>query len=377
MKLVSIISILLIALSFRIFVINFLELPVNHIETPLFLTFLNKSINLPIYIFYIVGLINVLLTYFLAKSFFEERIGVLSSFFYAISPWAVYMELSGSIYTIYTLLILLICLSLIRIRREYNILWIGIKFICVLVLLYSNLIIGLILFLFSLLFLSDISDFKKYIRYFFIAAFLSLLPLLLIFIFKGSQLKSFFYNEVTIFSDPGFINSVNVYQGENKKAHINIPGKIIENKYTYGFEYVANNFLSNISLVTYFTNQSKILDFSFSPPIFIALLIPFSFGIFMLSKSVKTNKKWILIGLLILPSLLSQYSPNLSKLIIISPFVFTIIGYGLNYQLKYKQKTAKYLIFIVLTIFILQFFVTLEDITTREPLRLHNYLTNR
>lgn len=269
-----------------------------------------------------VGLINVILLFIMMNRLADIRMGLLVALLYAISPWAAYLELASN------------------------------PDIVLLALLLTSMILYQAFSFNRKLFLLQIS--------------------LLILIFL------FIFHQITIFSNPGLINSVNSFRGETNQTIFASVGKVIENRYIYLSEHVILNVLKQFTPATYFTNQARLLDFSFAPPIYLGFIIPFLFGLVKLIKSFTKNDipKAVFVFILMLPSILSNTSPDLSRLIIVSPIIFLIISSGFfTFILNYKKGVFRFLLFLTLFLVVLQFSTTLSDIATREPVRLQNLNT--
>src|SRR5581483_4919479 len=125
---------------------------------------------------------------------------------------------------------------------------------------------------------------------------------------------------------------------------------------------------------TYFTPQEKLLNFSFSPPIYFGLMIPFLFGLYKLIKNVKSYQIILLTSLtLIIPSLLAKDLVNLDRLILIMPSIIFLISYGLVSIFQQKSLKSKIALWIVIILVVVQVLVSLTDISTREYLRFQRY----
>ncbi len=279
---------------------------------------INQSVNLSV-IF--MGLINLILIFNIARKLINYKVGLIAAFLYAISPWTAYLEISANPYVF---------------------------------------LLTFILFFYTL---TQVFNINKKI-------FLGVVTLLIVgFLYK--------FNQITIFSNIGLINTVNEFRGETNQTIFAPLGRIIENRYIYLSEHLIFNILKQFTPATYFTNQVSLLGFSFSPPIYLGFIIPFLFGLAKLIKSIPKSKtsKSILVIFLMLPSILSNNSPDLSRLVLVSPIIFFIISNGLyEFILNYKRSAFRFLLFLTLFIVVLQFFTTLSDIAIREPVRLQMFL---
>lgn len=262
----------------------------------------------------VIGSLNIILLWLIIRKR-NNFVALVSSFLYAISPWAAYSDVFGSSFTLYLLFLLI--------------------------------------FLFGFTFI------KSKIFFMGIIIFMSVIFIL-------------YRSEISLFENVGLINSVNEFRGETNQTIFAKFGKLIENRYIYLSEHLIFNILKQFTPATYFTNQVPMFNFSFSPPIYLGFIIPFSFTLFELIKTFGRNMifKLSLVILLMLPSILYKSSPDLSRLILISPVIFFIISKGLyELILNIKRKKFKFLIFITIFLVTLQFFLTLSDIAIREPVR--------
>lgn len=282
---------------------------------------LNQQINL---FFIVLGLINLILIFNIVQKIANYKVGLLSALLYAICPWTAYLELASSSYIFLLTLIL-------------------------------------VLYMGTQLFNID----KR---------------LFLIIIILGSTLFLYKYNQITIFSNIGLINAVNSFRGETSQTIFAPVGKFIENRYIYFSEHLLFNTLKQFTPATYFTNQVRLLGFSNTSPIYLGFLIPFLFGLLKLLRSIPRNRILeIITGIfLIFPSILAKDSPDLSRLVLISPIIFFVISIGLyELILNYKKKVFRFLLFVTVFMVVLQFMVVISDIAAREPVRLQMFLNQK
>lgn len=306
-KYLLLIFILIIALSFRLYINYFIPL--------------NQQINL---FFIVLGLVNLILISNAIQRITNYKIGLLAALLYAICPWTAYLELASSpyIFLLTLLLILYTGIQVFNIDKRF---------------LLMTIIIGGIFFLYR-------------------------------------------YNQITIFSNIGLINAVNSFRGETSQTIFAPIGKFIENRYIYFSEHLLFNILKQFTPATYFTNQARLLGFSNTPPIYLGFLIPFLFGLLRLLRSIPRNRILeIITGIfLIFPSILAKDSPDLSRLVLISPIIFYIISFGMyEFVLNYQKRFFRFLLFITLFIVMVQFLITLSDIAARESLRMQIFLNQK
>ncbi len=265
----------------------------------------------------LMGLANLLLVFSIIRKLKNTVIGLMGALIYAISPWTAYLEVTASPYIILLTFLLVI--------------YFGIKLFSM-----SNKIA-------------------------------LILMALVIMIYTYS------FNQIAIFSNIGLINTVNSFRGEINQTNFSSVGKFFENRYTYFSKHLIFNIMKQFTPATYFTNQKQLLGFSFSPPIYLGFIIPFLFGFVQLLRSITKNKiPEVIIGFfLILPSILSKDSPDLSRLVLVSPVFFYAISSGLyQFILNFKKGVFRFLLLLTLLLVVMQFFVTLSDIVIREPVRL-------
>ncbi|MDD5415716.1 MAG: glycosyltransferase family 39 protein [Candidatus Daviesbacteria bacterium] len=281
----------------------------------------NQQINL---LFILLGLFNLILLFCIIQRLANYKIGLLAALLYAISPWTAYLELVSSPY--------------IFLLSSILFLYLGIQIF--------NVSKGIFL--------------------------------LLIIAIGGFFLYR--YNQITVFSNIGLINDVNSFRGETNQTFLSPLGKIIENRYIYLSEHLTSNILKQFTPATYFTNQVRLLGFSNSSPIYLGFITPFLFGVLISVRLIprKRISEIIAGALFILPSILSKDSPDLSRLILISPIIFFVISIGLyEFILNYRKKVFLFLLFLTVFMVVLQFLITISDIAVREPVRLQMFLDQK
>lgn len=267
--------------------------------------------------FVVFGLLNPLLILVIGRRIFSLKVGIIAAFLYSISPWTTYLDVAGSIASLFLLGLLVGFTGILKFKR-------------------SLLFRVMLIFLGFMILLSS-SDILKF----------------------------------TIFKNVGIINTVNQFRGEMNDSSYALLGKIVENRYVYILQYFSINFLRHFTPATYFTPENKIMGFSFSPPILFGFLFPFIIGLkswFSLWK--KYGLILFLIFLLFIPSLVSENSLSMSRLVIFSPVIFYTIGFGVDKILTTPHKYMVLLKNIFLVLIILQALVVLSDIAFREPVRI-------
>lgn len=198
-----------------------------------------------------------------------------------------------------------------------------------------------------------------------ILGFVLIIPLFL-------GLKNVLGGEVKIFSDPGLLNMVNSYQGAAKEIGFGNLARISENKYLFFTEYVLLKYMKQLVPTTYFTSQEKLLNFSFSSPIYFGFLPPFLYGLYVLSKSPFLLRSILISTLLVIPSVLAKQMVDLNRLFIFSPVIIFVISYGLMKLYEQRKRTSFFLI-LTLILVIFQLVVTISDIQFKEKDRYIKY----
>lgn len=219
---------------------------------------------------------------------------------------------------------------------------------------------------------SDRNDRKKIKKLLVLAVFIILFFSPFLFINKVGFIN-ILQREISVFSDIGPVNYVNDYRGILTNAGFGFWGKFVENKYFYYLRYFLFNLLKNIAPATYFTGQEKMLGFSITPPLFLGLLPIFFVGVW---KVAREKRKFFLNSVLlilffIIPSALSYPSPDLNKLFIIFPFLLLFSSEGLVFLLAEKKNLkARFILFLLVFIVLVQMLSIFYDISTREPIRM-------
>lgn len=361
-----------LALIFRAYILNAL-FPLKIGQEPLFLTeLLGFKLILPSWWVWIADVFNVFAIWQIGKRILKPKTALFSALIYSLSPWIAYSVVGGSVYISLLLTLLSIFLGILFIRE--NRLIAGVIFIS-LGIIFSLVISVWSWFIVPALFIS--SYFITFISYKQLRFWLFFVTVIAIFFvilaFRNIEaLSNVTKNQFTIFSDIGLINAVNGFQGELKETGYSKIGKLVENKYTYFSQTVTLSFLKNINPSIYFSPDAQMLKQSFTPPIFIGFFIPFIYGLRNL-KVLWKRYKYSLIVLFFLawPSILSLDSPNITKLILISPIFFYLISEGLIGELlSAKDKITKLIMITTISLIIFQFIVFIFDLQTREFQRL-------
>lgn len=357
----------------RLFVMHILPLTPLVAEPVLFSGLINKPLLISSWWGIGIGLINLLLIIIISRKLISNKIWYIPALLYAISPWTIYLEVGGSLYIPVLTCLLLMFISFKKVLNN------KINFIILVTAssaaVYTSILMwfSLPLLIFSLFKLGCFNERK--IKTYLLLVTLICLPLLFAAVGNVASIKNVLSNQVSIFSEVGLINSVNVFRGETAKTKYAILGKLVENRYFYLSQHFLFNFLKHFSPVTYFTPEFKMFSFSFNPPIMMGFLVPFFFGLKYLFDSILRNR-WMLVTMvaLLLPSILSKNSPDLNRLVLTAPVIFLLICNGFIELLNRKSLFYKLLLAVVFILVDIQVFVFISDIYLREHIRLHQIL---
>ncbi len=362
-------AILLVHFFFLIFIQNNL-FPIHFDPKKLFvLDLIGKTFIIPQWLFYILELGNLILLWIISKRIFGNY-SLILPLIYAISPWGSYLAAAGSFYIYLLFLVLLGLYGFILLKSK--------KFMGSILVSGTIILLGYssISFLFLIPIIFILPVFKlisfKDLKYSLIIISILILPLLFLIQKNNIGFRNILNNETKIFSDPGLLNMINSYQGAARQENLGGLAKISENKYLFSLENLILKYTKQLVPSNFFTSQEKLLNFSFTPPIFLGFLIPFVYGFYHLLKFPQI-KLILLSTLLVTPSVLSRYAVDLNRLIIFSPVVMIIISYGLIGLIKQKKRIIKLFLYISIFFVAFQLIVVLNDIQIREKDRFTKY----
>lgn len=361
-KLLLIIALDLILLSFVFRTIY----PLHFSPQPLFFSdLIGKPLFLPLWLIFISGIGNIVLLFLISQKLFLKKYVLILPLIYSLSFWPNYLIAGGSNYPFLFFFLLLFGLGHLF-SKEKPTKGLFLMFLGFFVLSYSSflMLITLLLAITGLIILEK--KFLPQIKFFLIL----LIPLLLLIIINLSASQNISQRDIKFFSDPGWMNNTNVFQGEGRNAGLSLLTRISENKYLSLGKEITNKSVKNVLPSTFFTPQEKLLNFSFTPPIFLGFLIPAFLGLYYVLKSEKLRKYLFLSLVLLIPSFLSKNSLDLNRLLIFFPVILLLICYGLINLYEQKRKIILgIIIFLVLT----QLLGTLFDLGSREYPRFERY----
>ena len=334
--------------------------------------------HLPNVLISILGLGNLIFLWLISKRFFKGYAALIVPAIYAISPWSSYLTAAGSFYVFLLFLLMVFTYSLILIRDGSSALGAILFLASSLTAVYSSVFFLILIPLYvALVILFKIIPTKNIKKLVVIFAFL-IIPIIFLILKNATSFKNVVQNEITVFKDPGLVNTANQFQGEAEKSGLKILARLSENKYLFYSETLLLKYTDQLVPVTFFTPQYKLLNFSFTPPIFLGFLIPFLYGFFLSAINPNTRKFLYMSTLFVVPSVLAKNIISLDRLVLFLPVVIFIIVWGLihMFELK-KRKLIKCLLALSFVLVIFQLLVTMSDIKTREKLRFESYYGNK
>ena len=339
---------------------------------------IQKTISLPQYIYLPLFIINGLIIWLISKLLIKSKYVFVPVLIYFLSPWGYYLTISRSFYVFLLFAVLATIYGLILIVKGKKIIGSVSLIFGSLILLYSSsLFLILLPIILTLLIIFKIVPLKNIKTTIFPLALLTI-PLLVLIMKNTTALKNIFAGEINIFSDPGLINTVNRYQGAAAEHGLKNLSRISENKYIFFGEYFALKYSTQLMPMTYFTPQYKLLNFSFSPPLFLGFLIPFFYGLYKLIGNSKVRTILLISTILVVPSVLSEGMVSLNRLLVFFQIIIAVISYGLIYLYEDRKNIVKK-VFIILTLMLLvfQIAVTILDIKNLEIIRSQKYLEGK
>lgn len=352
-----------------------LVFPVHYNPRHIFFSdLINYPLTISLWLGYMFGFVDMLLLYAIGRKLFSADDALIPAFIFGISPWTAYLLAAGSVSPFLVCLILLIGYGFLLLNSSKQIFGRILIVFGSVAAFYSSLfmIIVMPIFFISAVFLKIVS-FNK-IKPVILTTVILLIPLAVFMIVNFEGVKNIFAQQITIFADPGVIQGNNVFQGQAQKSGMGLISKIAENKYEHLLRYSVLKILGNLAPATYFTPQEKLLVFSFSPPIYLGLIIPFLYGLYQILCSGILRKYLLLSLTLIIPSVITKQQVDLNRLFIFMPTMVFLISYGLISLYRKKwQKLSRIILYLVLGLIFFQMAVTIFDVSAREYQRYLKY----
>lgn len=342
---------------------------------PFFFDLIDLNVIIPFWFIYFIGSINIFLIWMIAKRFIVGHLTLIPVLIYCLSPWSFYLVVTNSFY-VYLVMFTLIIFQGILLIKSRRFKWGTAAFILGSILfLYSS---ALSIFIYPMLIaglsLIKFASFKQIQFSLFVISFLCL-PLLIANFKNQAGTGNIYNNQVALFKDPGHMNSVNVFQGESRKAGYGFLAKLEENRYIYFSKYALLKAIKHFIPSTYFTSQEGLLRFSFSPPVYFGFLIPFLYGLYLIFKSPTLRKGLAVSFILLIPSFFSKSLVNLDRLVLFEPVIVFVISLGMIKIIQNrKERIFKLMVFLIIFFVSIQFLVTVFDINFREYARYERYL---
>lgn len=334
-----------------------------------FFDLINFYPNIPVWSNYLSLPILLVFFWLIGKKLFLGKVTYLPALLFGFSPWSAYLLSAGSIYPLLLVFILALIYGVLILDTSKDFLGKVLIITGSLALLYSSLLTLIVApLLFVGAFLLKIIPLGK-MKMAIICIVLLFLPLAAASVINFSAVKNLFTQQVAILADPGIIQGNNVFLGQARGAGLGLAAKFAENKYEYLGKYLTLKTLKNLSPATFFTPQEKLLGYSFTPPLYLGLILPFFYGLYLALQKKLARKCLLLSLVLIVPSVLSQPLVDLNRLILFLPVMVFLISWGLI-------KIPKPILLAVALLVILQIIVTISDIQSRERPRFLKYYGN-
>ncbi|MBI2335039.1 hypothetical protein HYU96_04560 [Candidatus Daviesbacteria bacterium] len=376
-KLTRIIFSVLITILFQLLLSWFIAYSLHNIrldhQSIFLVDLIGKPIFLPVWAYYLCGGGSTFLIWLIARRFFPAEWFLLPPLVFGISLWPAYLVAAQANSIIALLFSLSLFLSFLKWKDNQGSIWWLVLFIGGLY--YFSLLAAPVIWILFLFIVVTGYLSKQQKRKLFLVVLLMYLPVVLGSFYNPEGIYNLTKQQIKVFSEPGLLNGVNSFKGESQQAGFGALSKLTENKYLYLSEYLLLKGLKHLSPSTYFTSQEKLLNFSFSPPLYLGFIAPFLYGLYRSFKNHKSSRMMILAGLsLTLPSILAQPLVDLHRLILIMPALVFIISYGLMslYHNRHHMFT-KLLLWGVICLVITQIIVSLADISFREYPRFRRY----
>lgn len=283
----------------------------------------------------ILGILAVLVVYFLSKEFFNEKVALWSAFLLAISPWHIQISRTAFEANVGILFFSLGLLFFIKwLKNGNNLLWAsvfwGLTFYT-----YDAYKFFMGIFLLTTLFLYRQKIFQK----------INLLPAIILAIFILPMIINL-SNSFVRASDVG-ITSSRVIEGYFKnKLDTPLPphlDRVFDNKIYFLGNNFLNNYLSYFSPVFFFSDQrpdSSYLNFPYFSLLYPIELIFWIFAGFVLFYKSESHRKLLIAWFLLAPiaASLAVGSMNANRAPMFLPLTAVISGLGVHYLVsKIKQ----------------------------------------
>ena len=289
------------------------------------------------------GTLMVLVIYFLAKEFFDRKVGLIAAAMFAIQPWQIFVSRIGWESNLGMLLFSLGALLFIKSFKKNYLLFFSILSLGLSTLSYHSYKLLTLLFLVSVIFIYR-KALLKFNRAVVILGSLVLIVFLVVnaygYIFSGAGKRA---NDTAIYSEDN-ISKLRVMQFEDL-----LPEpfrRIVNNKYQYIAGEFIQNYVGYYSLNFIFTSirsDYSVLNMSGKGILFIWELPLVLLGVFLL---IKEKPKWLKVILLWLilapiPAALTKDYMHAGRAEVLLPILVVISAFGL-YNLYTNFIPAKY-----------------------------------
>jgi len=346
----------------QILIFLFLYLNLPHFYYPkqniFLLDLIGIDFRFPTLLYPIFAIIGSLIFYQISKNFFPHKYSLIALCVFALNPWLGYLSIAQSFY-VYLLLLFFIFIFM-TINLKNNHLFQGLIYALLIVSSFWFMLMGF----FYIVFMKIKKDKNIKLFSYFIFSFFTVI---LVCILKQDAFANIVKNEIRLFNDPGLLNNVNLFYGYASKYNLSILAKISENRYLFYTEKVFIKALSLVNLYPYFSENGKLLNFSFTPPLFLGLMIPFLIGLYEQLKKKLSVWHFVFPALLLLPALFSGIKIDTQKLIFVLPIFAILISFGFKSIGDMKNiKVKRLLLVVTLLLLVFQVLLTSYDIGNKE-----------
>lgn len=324
------------------------------------------------------GTLTIFVTYFLVKNMFREErhadtIALLSSFFFAISPWHINLSRAAFEANVATFLLVTGTYFFVKAMRSTK-KYLLPSALCFILSVYTfntaRVFAPLFLVFLAIGFRKELLMHKKEVVVASIFGFVALLPILPFLFSPQAGLR---YKEVNIFSDISVIERVNQEIANDNNA---LWSKIIHNRrFTYAFEF-AHHYFDNLNPLFLFIKGDGNPKFSTQDVGQLYLFdVPFLIiGGFLLFRNRKgfwwILPGWLLLG--ILPAATARETPHALRIETVMPTFQVITAYGLVHFIDLIHWSSpflkKSLVIFVFGILLIQSAYYLHGYYTHYPL---------
>ncbi len=307
----------------------------------------------------VLGIGSVILAYLISKIFFGNKmIALLSSFLMAVSPLALQFNRMGHESNLSTFLILAGILFWLLFLKFPNYIFISILSFALSLYAHNDarVITPLILVFLTIFYRRNLAGIK---RRFMVGIFLFLFILApLIFLIPKEGIFNR-VSSVSIFSDRGLIEDINVERGDDMKKAFVLPS-LFHNKTLSYTKKIIDNYMDHFSSDFLFLSGDPVKIYqTVGNGIILLTLAPFlPLGLYFIFRRKFTQRWLILFWFMVspVPAALTKFVPSASRSFLMSGISSLILAAGMYYSLKKWQKYLLVFLFVMNFAYYLHFY---------------------